>query len=231
MTSDDWQDTRSEFRYPLVALALTAAVSGLIDAFTLLHYGVFTANQSGNIVHVGMGLSGSFPQWRAALASIVGFGVGGALAGPLRRARRRPRPVGELVGVIVAVALWSVADIVLASGSHDAAYRILLAALAAVGLGILAMLFLRIAGIKTTTTYQTSTVLNAAQGLSDWIGGKGRRGSVPARRWMLGLLGIGCYGAGGGAGALAQRSPAWVFALAISVLATLLATVRPPRRA
>lgn len=174
-----------------------------------------------------MGLSGSFPDWPAALASIVGFGVGGVVGGQLRHALRRSPPVPELVGVIVTVALWAVADLLLQSGSRERTQRVLLAALGAVSLGMLARLFLRTVGVKTTTTYQTGTVLNAAQGLSDWIGHKGRRGSG-ARRWTLGLLGIGCYGGGGTIGAIAQRSPAWVFALTIAILTTLLATVRPP---
>lgn len=225
MTAGDQQDTASEFRFPLVALALTTAVAGLIDAFTLLRYGVFTANQSGNIVHVGMGLSGRFPAWLVALASIVGFAVGGVVAGRLRRFSRTSPPVTDLVGAIAVLALWATADILLDSGSRDRTYRVLLAALAAIGLGFLAMLFLRTAGVKTTPTYQTSTVLNAAQGLSEWIRRRGHS-SGAARRWTLGLLGISCYAAGGGIGALAQRSLAWVFVLAIAVVATLLVLAR-----
>ena len=218
-----WQDVQKEFRLPLVALALTTVVAGLVDAFTLLRYGVFTANQSGNIVHVGMGLSGRFPQWPAALASIVAFGAGGALAARLRRSHRDSPPARELVGVIVAVTLWSVADVLLESGQGDRGRQAGLAALAAVSLGILALLFARTAGVMTTTTYQTSTVLSAAQGLSDWIG-RGDRSRRASRRWRLGLIGICGYALGGAIGALIQRSPAWVFGLAIGILATLLAT-------
>ena len=225
MTAGDQQDTAVEFRYPLVALALTTAVAGLIDAVTLLRYGVFTANQSGNIVHVGMGLSGHFSPWPVALASIVGFGVGGAVGGPLRRAATASPPVTELLGVIVVFTLWATADFLLDSGSRDRTHQVLLAALAAVGLGILAVLFVRTAGVKTTPTYQTSTVLNAAQSLSAWIARRGHNPSA-ARRWTLGLVGIACYAAGGAIGAIAQRSVAWVFVLAIAVLATLLAVAR-----
>lgn len=225
MTVDDQQDTAAEFRYPLVALALTTALAGLVDAFTLLRYGVFTANQSGNIVHVGMGLSGRFPPWLTALASIVSFGLGGVAAVRLRRFSRPLPPVNELLGVVVVLALWATADVLLDSGSRDRTHRILLAALAAFGLGMLAMLFLHTAGIKTSTTYQTSTVLNTAQALSDWISRRGRSAGA-ARRWMLGLIGIGGYAVGGGIGAVTQRSLAWVFVLAIAVVATLLAIAR-----
>ena len=225
MSSGDQEDTTVEFRYPLVALTLTTAVAGLIDAFTLLRYGVFTANQSGNIVHVGMGLSGRFPQWLVALASIVGFAVGSVAAGRLRRITRTSPPVAELIGVIAVLAAWATVDIRLDSGRGDRTQQVLLAALAAIGLGILARLFLRTAGVKTSTTYQTITVLNATRALATWLG---RRGHNPAaaRTWLLGLLGIAGYAAGGGIGALAQRSLAWVFALAIGVVAMLLAVTR-----
>lgn len=227
MTTRDQQDTAVEFRYPLLALALTTAVAGLIDAFTLLRYGVFTANQSGNVVHVGMGLSGRFPQWLVAAASIVGFGLGGVAAGRLRRLSATSPPVTELVGVITVLALWAMADILLDSGRGERRYQVLLAALAAVGLGLLARLFVRTAGVKTSTTYQTSTVLNATRALSEWIGSRGHSPDA-ARRWMLGLVGIAGYAVGGAVGAVAQRSGAWVFVFAIAVVAALLAVVRMP---
>ena|SRR5690606_3332117 len=90
----DWQDTRSEFRFPLLALGLTTAVSGLVDAFTLLRYGVFTANQAGNVVQIGIGLGGKFPAWPAASASVAGFGVGRCWACGYESFRtwRRPPP-------------------------------------------------------------------------------------------------------------------------------------------
>jgi uncharacterized membrane protein YoaK (UPF0700 family) len=223
----DQQDTTVEFRYPLLALVLTTVVAGLIDAFTLLRYGVFTANQSGNVVHVGMGLSGRFPQWLVAAASIVGFGVGGVVAGRLRRVSPTSPPVAELVGVITVLALWATADLLLDSGRGDRTQQVLLATLAAIGLGLLARLFLRTAGVRTSTTYQTSTVLNTTRALSEWIGSRGRRPDA-ARRWMLGFVGVAGYAVGGGIGAVVQRSVAWVFVLALAVVAALLAVARVP---
>lgn len=222
----DWQDTRAEFRFPLVALGLTTAVSGLVDAFTLLRYGVFTANQAGNIVQTGMGLGGQFPAWPAASASIVGFGVGAVVGARLRRTARMPPPAAELTGVIVAAAVWAAADVALDSGAGGAGYRALLTTTSALTLGILARLFLRTAGTKTATTYQSGTVLSAADGLAGWIRSGGRWGSA-ARKWTLGLLGIGCYAGGGAVGALAHHWPAAVFALTVAILAVLLAIVRP----
>lgn len=230
-TGDDWQDTRTEFRFPLLALGLTTGVSGLVDAFTLLRYGVFTANQAGNVVHIGMGLGGAFPGWPAALASVAGFGAGAVLGGRLRKAARLPPPAAELIGVIAAATLWSVADLVLDSGTDYTGYRALLTAVSALVLGILARLFLRTAGVRTTTTYQTGTVLSVADGLARWIRGGGRPGRA-TRTWLLGLLGIGCYAAGGALGAVVRGWPAAVFALTVAALATLLVIVRPgPRRA
>jgi uncharacterized membrane protein YoaK (UPF0700 family) len=224
MSDGDQQDATVEFRFPLVALALTTALAGLVDAFTLLRYGVFTANQSGNIVHVGMGLSGRFPEWLVALTSVASFGLGGVAAVRLRRFSPPSPPVSELIGVIVVFALWATADILLDSG-RDRPQRILLAALAAFGLGLLAKLFVHTAGITTNTTYQTSTVLGAAQALADWIVRRGHSANA-ARRWILGLVGITGYAAGGAIGTIAQRSLAWAFVLALAVVTTLLALSR-----
>jgi len=229
--TDRWQDAESEFRYPVLALALATGIAGFVDAFSLLRFGVFTANQSGNLIHLGMGLAGHFPVWPAALASIVGFGLGGALAHLLRHrveSSRRAPPGPQLVVVIGAILLWAGLYEALAVRHLGLAQRVPLAAVGAVGMGMLAVLFVRTAGVKTTTTYQSGTVLNAGENFVSWLRRSDRRGPS-SRRWLLGFLGIGCYAAGGGGGALVTPWPVWVFAGAVAGLVTLLTIVRPPR--
>lgn len=56
--------------------------------------------------------------------------------------------------------------------------------------GVPAWLFLRTAGTKTSTTYQSGTVLSVAGGLAEWIRSWGRR-AARVRTWTLGPLGRG----------------------------------------
>ncbi|MGW0434367.1 DUF1275 family protein [Micromonospora sp. NPDC003197] len=228
-----WQDAESEFRQPVLALALATGVAGYVDAFSLLRYGVFVANQSGSLIHLGMGLAGHFPGWPAALASIVGFGLGGGLAHLLRRrveSHRRAPPGPQLVVVIGVVLLWAGLEQALAvrHGQFGLAQRVPLAAVGAIGMGMHAVLFVRTAGVKTTTTYQSGTVLNTGENFVNWLRHSDRRRSSN-RRWLLGFVGTGCYAAGGGFGALVTPWPVWVFVGAVAGLVVLLGIVRPPR--
>jgi uncharacterized membrane protein YoaK (UPF0700 family) len=227
----DPQDALAEFRFPVVALVLTTGVAGMADAFTLLRYGVFVANQSGNLVHSGMAIGGKFPDWPAALASIAGFGLGGTLATLVRRRGRVGRwapPAGELVTAILTAVVWALVDVAVATAHPGPGQRALLAAVGAVTLGILAVLFVRTAGIRTTTTYQTGTVLSTAQAFADLVQ-RAVRHTTAVRRWSLGLLGITCYALGGTVGSLIVGRPGLVFALGIGVLVALLLLIRPPR--
>lgn len=226
-----WQDAESEFRQPVLALALATGVAGYVDAFSLLRYGVFVANQSGSLIHLGMGLAGHFPVWPAALASIVGFGLGGGLAHLLRRRveSHRRAPPGPQLSVVIGVLLgWAGLEQALAVRQFGLAQRVPLAAVGAVGMGMLAVLFVRTAGVKTTTTYQSGTVLNTGENFVNWLRRRDRH-RPGNRRWLLGFVGTGCYAAGGGFGALVTPWPVGVFAGAVVALVVLLTIVRPPR--
>ncbi|GAB3160260.1 hypothetical protein GCM10027290_66070 [Micromonospora sonneratiae] len=215
----------------MLALVLATGVAGFADAFSLLTYGVFTANQSGNLIHVGMGLAGRFPDWPVALVSIFGFCLGGGLATRIRHRVRRHRcapPGWELVAIIGVVVLWAVLARVLAPWDWRIGQHLVSAFVGAVAMGLLAVLFVRTSGAKTTTTYQSGTVLNIGEQFSDWIRRSHRR-SRTARRWTMGFLGITCYAAGGGFGALLGDRPVWILAGSLVVLVVLLVIVRPPR--
>ncbi len=95
----------------LVVAMLLAAVAGFVDAvgFNRL-FGVFPANQSGNVAFLGMAIGGDSPAagWRCAV-SIAGFALGTAAAFAFGRAltarRRGPTLLTVEVGLLVVVSL------------------------------------------------------------------------------------------------------------------------------
>ena len=167
-----WQDALTEFRFPVAALVLTSAVGGLVDAYALIRYQVFVANQSGNVVHVGMGLGGQFADWPVAAASICGVLAGAALGTVLRWGATPGRispPVRQLAAALLAVVVWATADALLDSGTRGDGDRALLAVLGAAVTGLLAVVFFRVAGVTVVTTYQSTTVVDLAKGLARWL--------------------------------------------------------------
>jgi uncharacterized membrane protein YoaK (UPF0700 family) len=136
----------------LVALA---AVAGCVDAASFLGLqSVFTANQTGNTVLLGIGLSQG--DWSAALRSVgalAGFCVGVALAALVLRGsaagwqRTAAAVVGaEAIALGALAALWAPAP------------TIVLIALAALAMGAQSALTLQLGVPGVTTTFITGTV-------------------------------------------------------------------------
>ena len=80
-------------RLPLALLLLTA-VTGVVDAVSVLGCGVFTANMTGNVVFLGFAVAGaqgfSIPRaLTSLLAFLVGAMIGGRLGVAMSAARRR----------------------------------------------------------------------------------------------------------------------------------------------
>ncbi len=226
-------DSRTEFRYPLLALVVATGVAGLMDAVAVTRYGVFVANQSGNLVHVGMGLAGRDPLWFASACSIGAFGFGAAIAFGVRRACGPGRPDPAVAGFCLALAallLWAVADAALDLGAPGLDRRAVLAAAGAFFMGCLGGLFARTAGIATTITYQSGTVMKTGTRVVAWITGSGAARRKASQGVMLGLLGIGGYVSGSFFGALTASRPMLTFVLAAVVLVVLMLTLRSLRR-
>ena len=227
-------DSRTEFSYPLLALVVATGVAGLMDAVAVTRYGVFVANQSGNLVHVGMGLAGRDPLGRASGCSMGGIGSGGGSACGGRRAcgpDRRPDPaVAGFCLALAALLLWAVVDAALDRGVPGLGRRAVLAAAGAFFMGCLGGLFARTAGIATTITYQSGTVLKTGTRVVAWITGSGAARRKASQGVMLGLLGIGGYVSGSFFGALTARRPMLTFVLAAAVLVALMLTLRSLRR-
>lgn len=222
----DLEDSYREFRLPLLVLAVSTFVAGLLDAFAFLRYGVFAANQSGNAVLLGVGLAGEYPAWPGAAASLVAFAAGAGATSRLRAARGRRAPAARgLAAAVVTVWLWAALNVLFEYGRGGPHPRVGLAAAGGFAMGCLATLFVRTAGIATTITYQSGTVAKTGERLAAWLTGPGVDRSAARRAALLGLLTLACYTAGGGVGTLAQQRPLWVPAwgsLALVAVAPLL---------
>ena len=207
----DLADSYREFRHPLVALVLTVATAGALDAFAFLRYGAFVANQSGNAVFLGIGPAGSHPEWPSAAASLVAFAAG---AGGLTWLRGTPRrwsaPVVGVVAVELAMVLWAALNALLGYGRHGPVSRAALAGAGALAMGGLTTLFSRTAGIATTITYQSGTTAKTGERAVRWVVGEGAARAHARTGTLLGLLAIASYAAGGAVGTVAQRQPYWV---------------------
>jgi uncharacterized membrane protein YoaK (UPF0700 family) len=85
-----------------ILLALTF-VTGIVDAVTFLGLGqVFAAMQTGNVIFLGLGISGTAgAPFVAPLIALLAFVAGGCLAALL--ARLMPRPAGQGLGAALAI--------------------------------------------------------------------------------------------------------------------------------
>ncbi|MEU9508635.1 YoaK family protein [Micromonospora sp. NPDC048170] len=215
----DPEDSYREFRHPLVVLAMTTCVAGFLDAFAYLRYGVFVANQSGNVVFLGIGSGGQHPDWPSAAASLVAFAAGTGVVTRLRAARSRwTPPVRGLAAVVVAMALWAALNVLFEYGRTGPPPRLALAAAGGFAMGCLATLFVRTAGIATSITYQSGTVAKTGERIARWLAGPGTDRARARQASLLGLLTLAGYAVGGGIGTLAQQRPLWVPAWATLAL-------------
>ncbi|MBI1352560.1 MAG: DUF1275 domain-containing protein [Actinomycetales bacterium] len=203
MTPNDPAGAGTTFRAPLMVLALLTLTAGFADGYALSRYGVFVANQSGNIVHVGMGLVGQDPIWRLSLLSILGFALGGCLAWLVARVSDmhdwstvRLRLVA---GGLLVLVWWATVTII---GSGEL-LGMMSALLGATAMGVTATALTRVAGVQAQTSFQSGTVLRSAEGLMDWAAGKGPGRRTARTLALMGLITVLAYATGGACGALA----------------------------
>lgn len=168
--------------------------TGVLDAATYLGlHGVFTANMTGNVVFVGLGIADDdgVPLLRASLA-LVGFVVGAAVVGLVQRGRAS-RPNHDtvaavtflLTGLLVggtALALWraDLSELVLD----------LLTAVIALGMGAQAVGARRVAVADVSTVVVTSTLAGMAAE-APWTGGGSDRRTTLRRAAAVLFMGGG----------------------------------------
>ncbi|WP_341715945.1 YoaK family protein [Micromonospora sp. FIMYZ51] len=226
-TGPDLADSYRAFRHPLVVLATTTFVAGFLDAFAYLRYGAFVANQSSNVVFLGIGPAGGHPAWPTAAASLVAFALAAGLTARLRAVRSRWSPVSRgLTAAVATAALWAVLNVLFQYGRSSPQLRALLAAIGGFAMGALATLFVRTAGISTTITYQSGTVAKTGERVVRWLAGPRADRSRARRASLLGVLTLAGYAVGGGIGTLAQQRPLWVPTWAAFALLTVAPMIR-----
>jgi uncharacterized membrane protein YoaK (UPF0700 family) len=180
---------------PLAAAALVvamflAAVAGFVDAvgFNRL-FGVFPANQSGNVAFLGMAIGGNSPTegWRCAV-SITGFAAGTAAAFALGRALSARRRGPTLLGIEIVLlgAVMLIADPV-GDGLDGGFTGFVLVVLGAVAMGVQTEAIRRVAGVAIATTYQSGAVARVGEAAAGLFAGS--RSVTPGVVSTLPILG------------------------------------------
>ncbi len=212
----------------LVLPGILAVTAGFVDAVGFLRlFGVFAANQSGNLVLLGMAFASPVPPpaWVSA-TSIFGFTAGAA--GGAWLVGRRPGPhrarvllAIELVLLIgLAAANATVADGDALLGGAALGTWLLVAAVA---MGIQTETIRRAAGVAIATTYETGAMARIGEALGPDPATRERGGTTTIV--VLGAMVV-CYvlGAAIGAGPLGDGRAGLVLPC-VAVAAVLLATL------
>jgi uncharacterized membrane protein YoaK (UPF0700 family) len=221
-------------------LGLMLALSfstGIVDAVGYLGLDrVFTANMTGNVVILAMGLTGAggLPVV-GPLVALVGFVVGAMLAGRVLRGvpkgwTRRDTALLTAVAVLLVVAV--VPTILIAEGPYPAGIGLPVTALLAVAMGMQGGTARHIAVADVTTIVITSTLAGLA--FDSWLG---RRIGQP---WQRRLSAVALIGLGALVGAALLQVRFWLglgLAAAILVVVAVLghrgqrSTLVPPEAA
>jgi len=151
---------RSQGPLPALLVCLTV-VTGLVDAFSYLSLGhVFVANMTGNVVFLGLALSGvGAVSIAASTLAVVAFAVGAAVGGRWASGREVHR--GHLLAAatsIQAAIVLGAAVIASTAGTQGSAAQLTLIGLLALAMGGQNAAVRRLAVPDLTTTVLTLTV-------------------------------------------------------------------------
>jgi len=194
-------------RHPLVrALVVLTFTTGLLDASSYLGLGhVFTANQTGNVVLLGLGIAGSgnLPVL-APLVSLGAFILGAGAAGVVIKHTRDRRITLVARALAIELSLIAIAAVLAAAVTitPDAASGDTVIALLALAMGVRNATIRRLGGPDLTTTVLTGTLAAFAAGLP-FTGGSGK-GSVRRTAAALALF------CGALTGALLLKTGLWL---------------------
>jgi len=171
-------DQQGTANLPIALLALTA-VTGLVDAISVLGFGIFTANMTGNVVFLGFAAAGAqgFSMARS-ITSLASFLAGAAIGGRLSIALDSTRRRWLLTFAVCEAALLFVAALAaidLEIGSAAPPIRLYsVIALMATAMGLRNATVRRLAVPDLTTTVLTLTLTGMASD-SSLAGGKNPR--------------------------------------------------------
>lgn len=169
----------------LVLAGLLAGTAGFVDAHIFLHVTqAFVANQSGNLIHLGMDVGRT--DWLVAFRSALAIGsfVGGVAIATRVQGRERTRGTGARPDLLLAgeATLLLVLTAFLFTIDPSPLLRpsggeLLAVAIGAVAMGIQAAALTRAGTVAVTTTYETGSLVRVGQNL---LGGESRTVGVLA---------------------------------------------------
>lgn len=221
-------DDGKNFRLPALVLALLSLTAGFADGYALTQFDVFVANQSGNVVRLGMAFVGEYSGWSIALLSLLGFTAGAMLSWSETRWSRHSTARLQrlrLMAVALLILLWLVVVVGL---THSPAAGPASAFIGAAAMGAMAAVITKVAGAQIQPTYQTGNITHAAEGVLDWLSKQqGPKRTLGRIVTLLSLTTLACYLIGGALGAVGARiGPAALVAALAPVVAALI-LVRP----
>ena len=174
---------------PLRLAALLAAVAGFVDAHIYLNVvNVFVANQSGNMIHLGI-FAGDF-NWdmaQGSLVAILGFLTGVLIATTYHSRRQR---LGFAIRPHILIWLEAVLIFLTALGLmryHHGfsevpnAKDLTFVALGAVSMGIQTTALRRVGAVTVATTYGTGTIVRIGEKVVDQLSVRGLPTQLPTR--------------------------------------------------
>lgn len=199
-------DAVQAFRWPLLIVGALAGVAGALDAVAFANFGVFTANQAGNLVLVWVRLPTEPAVALLSAASILGCALGIALV-VARRMRlyhrgRTPHPRNTLIVALIVLAVSTVLIEVLDDGSCSVQMSVLVV-VSAFGLGILGSSIMVVNGAPATVIGSTGSfmaavriaVVRLASGDASW-----------RDWWSIAVIPV-CWSAGAALTALTNPTP------------------------
>lgn len=173
---------------PLFAIVvLLAATSGIVDAIAFARFGVFVANQTGNLVIITLSLTGEqrASTLTACGIALVAFTVGVFIAILIRKAMRKKLglPRARVITLIIESGLIVVTSIgVLVWGDIEFAYTAVL--LLSLSQAFQAVVVTRIVGMAIQTVVINTSIVQSAEA---WSMGR-RRASAIAFGTPIGYL-------------------------------------------
>jgi uncharacterized membrane protein YoaK (UPF0700 family) len=211
-----------------MALALSvilAGITGYVDAVGFARLlGVFPANQSGNMVFLGMAIGGHGPTpgWRTA-TSITAFGVGAAVgffAGRrLGNRHRGPVLLGSELLILLAVVV--ITGPLVRDHPERGLTGWTVIALTSLAMGVQTEAIRHVAGVAVTTTYESGALVRVGEMMSAPF----RQGREPRYAKHLAVLAcvILAYLGGAVVGATAIGRWRWALLVPCAVLAVVVA--------
>ena len=211
-------------RSPQVATAyVLTAIAGCVDAIAFTRVtGVFPANQSGNLILLGLGAGGfpgGAPVWRTA-GAIAAFALGVMAAARCsgRFGRRRDPALLTVELGLLAAAVWLCGSLPPegASSTVDGVRGTIALVVLGLAMGVQTEIIGRVVGVGVSTTFETGALTRLAEQL-------GRPGGTDLQVVTVLAVGVATYVGGAAAGsAIAEH---WSRPLTVPVVALAAVTL------